>query len=103
MVSLWRDDGFWGNTHLNDYGFGYFLDPKERGNGLITQSVQRLIQIVSSNLRVRQFIAFCEDDNYKSAAVLARLSFQPTDEVLSAPDTDWQERKYILPVSNLKK
>src|SRR5690606_35901715 len=37
LVSFWRDidNPFDAPDSPNDYGFGYFLDPAERGNGLI--------------------------------------------------------------------
>lgn len=100
LVSLWRDDGFWGEAHLNDYGFGFFLDPNERGNGYITRAVQRLIKVVSQNLYVNQFVAFCEDSNHKSIAVLTRLEFKPTKETFIEPAKGWVERKYIKPANN---
>jgi RimJ/RimL family protein N-acetyltransferase len=98
MISLWRDDGFWGEKNLDDYGFGYFLDPHERGKGLITKAVQKLMEVVSQNLYVRQFVAFSEDTNTGSVAVLKKLGFQPTSQTLTEPTNGWIERKYIKPV-----
>jgi len=96
FVSLWRDDGFWGTKNPNDYGFGYFLDKNERGKGLVTSAVQSLMDTVVKNLQVNQFVAFCEDGNDGSIAVLKRLGFKPTEETLAEPNKGWIERKYIL-------
>ena len=96
LVSLWRDDGLFGEPpHLDDYGFGYFLDPNERGKGLTTRAVQSLMDAVVENLKVNQFVAFCEDNNKESVSVLLRLGFEPTDTLFPEPDNGWMERKYI--------
>lgn len=96
MVSFWRDDGFWGEKNLHDYGFGYFLDPKERGKGLITKAIESLIKTASTSIYVRYFVAFCEDDNIQSISVLHNLGFIPTNITLSEPSKGWVERKYIF-------
>src|SRR5579872_1798275 len=80
LVSFWQDYGFWGKPHLNDYGFGYFLDKNRRGKGLVSSAVKSLIDISLQNLQVRQFIAFCEDSNLESVAVLTKLGFEPTNK-----------------------
>jgi RimJ/RimL family protein N-acetyltransferase len=95
LVSLWRDDGFWGVKNLDDYGFGYFLDPVERGKGLISSSIKKLMEIVKDNVEVNQFVAFSEDTNQGSIAVLTKLGFKRTEETLTEPNTGWIERKYI--------
>lgn len=101
IVSLWRDTGFFGTPpQSDDYGFGYFLDPIERGNGIITNAIQTLMDIVIKNLYVKQFIAFCEDNNPQSKAVLARVGFEPTDETFVEPSKGWVERKYVKQVNN---
>lgn len=96
LVSFWRDDGFWGEKNLDDYGFGFFLDPKARGKGLISKAVKKLIDITPKHLQVRQFVAFCEDDNSASVKVLKKLGFEPTDQVMTEPKKGWIERKYVL-------
>ncbi len=95
LISLWRDDGFWGAKNLDDYGFGYFLDPNERGKGLVSHAVKSLMDIVSENLRVNQFVAFLEDKNNESIAVLENLGFKSTDQTLIEPNKGWIERKYV--------
>lgn len=95
LVSLWRDDGFFGTQpNLNDYGFGYFLDPNERGKGLVTRSLQKLMKTVIDNLHIHQFVAFCADNNHESISVLTKLGFKPTNQTFPEPNYGWIERKY---------
>lgn len=103
MVSFWRDDGFWGKKNLDDYGFGFFLDPEQRGKGLIIRSIKSLIKTALDNLNVRQFVAFCEDNNIQSVSVLIKLGFKPTNKTLSEPSKGWIERKYELKNSKAHK
>ena len=99
LVSFWRDDGFFGQTPEQDgYGFGFFIDPDARGRGLITTSVEAVMARAEASLHVGRFMAFCEDDNTASQAVLGRLGFQPTGDVFGEPSNGWQERKYIREV-----
>lgn len=96
LVSFWRDEGYFGTPpNLDDYGFGYFLDPNERGKGLITNAIQNLMNTAIKNLHVNQFVAFCEDNNDESIAVLTKLGFKPTDKTFPEPNKGWMERKYI--------
>lgn len=97
LVSLWRDTGFFGTpANLDDYGFGYFLDPKQRGKGIIGAAIKALMTQIRVAVLVRQFVAFCEDDNLASVAVLLKLGFTPTNETYSEPTHKWLEKKYIL-------
>jgi RimJ/RimL family protein N-acetyltransferase len=99
LVSLWRDNGFFGEpVNPNRYGFGYFLDPAARGKGLITASVRSLMNTLSKNLKVDQFISYCEDDNVSSKAVLERLGFVPNDKTFREPTHGWIEREYTIPI-----
>jgi len=96
MVSLWRDEGFFGQEpERGGYGFGFFLDETARGRGLMTNSVAALMNCVEANVKVRMFLAFCEDDNQASKAVLAKLGFSSTDEVFGESSHGWKERKYL--------
>lgn len=96
MLSLWRDEGYFGTPpQLDDYGFGFFLDPKDRGKGLVTNAVRALIHVLIQNLKVNQFVANCEDDNTESIAVLTKLGFTPTNEARPEPIHGCIERKYI--------
>ena len=101
LVSLWRDiDTFPGSPDSpDDYGFGYFLDPNKRGAGIVSESVNRLMEVAQNNLFVRQFIAYCEDDNDASLKVLGSLGFHPTPVKLVFPDTGWAENKFVREVS----
>lgn len=96
LISFWRDDGLFGAApNLDDYGFGYFLDPTNRGQGIIGRSLKTLMETATDNLPVRQFVAFCADDNLASQAVLKRLGLEPTDQTFIEPANKWIERKYI--------
>lgn len=97
LVSLWRDIGntFDAPDNPDDYGFGYFIDPSKRGKGIVTDSVRHIMGIAAKNFTVNQFIAYCEDSNASSLAVLTKLGFQPTDIVLIEQNNGWSERKYI--------
>ncbi len=99
VISFWKDPGFFGQTPEPDgYGFGFFLDKTARGRGLISQSVEALMSRAKQVLPVGVFIAFCEDDNEASKAVLSRTGFTPTDEMYGEPTHGWQERKYLARV-----
>lgn len=99
LVSLWRDSGFFGQPLDPDaYGFGYFIDPAMRGKGVVTAAVESLMKQAERLLRVKQFIAYCEDDNLASIAILHKLGFQATDETFSEPNQGWTERKYVKTV-----
>jgi len=101
LISFWRDEGYFEKpTSPNDYGFGYFLDPNERGKGLITEAVHCLMDVSKENLHANQFVAFCEDGNHQSIAVLTRLGLKPTNKTFTEPTTGWMEQKYVKSLSN---
>lgn len=102
LVSFWLDSGFFGQEPLpNTYGFGYFIDPAERGRGIVTDSVKSLIDVASRNIPgVEGFTAFCVDANKDSLAVLANLDFEPTEKLYPEPTHGWMERQYIRGLSN---
>jgi RimJ/RimL family protein N-acetyltransferase len=101
LVSLWRDidNPFDAPDSPNDYGFGYFLDPAERGRGLVTDAVQAIMDTAQKTLNVESFIAYCEDNNPDSIDVLTKLSFQPTDTTYEEQNNGWLERKYVRPIT----
>jgi len=101
LVSLWRDSGFFGQeAKPHAYGFGYFLDPTARGRGLITDSIRTLMNVSQACLRIDTFMAFCEDDNTESIAVLKKLGFMPTENTFSEPAAGWTERLYEKEATN---
>ncbi len=97
LVSFWRDvdNTFDAPDNPDDYGFGYFLDPNKRGSGIVTDAVKTIMDIAAENIHVKQFIAYCEDNNPDSITVLTKLGFQPTDTVLVEQNSSWAERKYV--------
>lgn len=95
LVSFWRDTGFFGqeaNPHA--FGFGYFLSPTERGKGFVTDSVSKLMETAQRAFRVDSFIAFCEDNNTASKAILLRLGLTPSAVTYPEPTHGWTERMY---------
>ncbi len=100
LVSFWRDidNPFVSPDSPNDYGFGYFLDPAERGKGLVTDAVQQVINTAQDVLHVENFIAYCEDNNPESVVVLNKLGFEPTDLTYEEQNNGWVERKYVKEV-----
>jgi RimJ/RimL family protein N-acetyltransferase len=100
LVSFWRDidNPFDAPDNPDDYGFGFFLDPSKRGKGIVTNAVRNLMEVATKNLRVNRFIAYTEDDNQESIAVLNKLGFQPTGTVLAELNSGWSERSMcVLP------
>lgn len=101
LVSLWRDEGYMtGQPDPRVFGFGFFTHPEARGRGLVTDSVKALVETVQTNLDVDSFIAFCEDNNTDSIAVLKNAGFEPTDKVHQEPENGWAERMYKKEVVN---
>ena len=102
LVSFWRDvnNTFDAPDNPDDYGFGYFLDSSNRGRGVVTAAVRSIMDTATKNFYVRQFIAYCEDDNRDSIGVLLAQGFEPTDTVLTETNTGWSERKFVRPVGN---
>jgi len=97
LVSLWRDidNPFDAPDSPDDYGFGYFLDPDARGKGLVGSAVDSIMEVASKSLAAKRFIAYCEDDNVDSIAVLTKLDFEPTNETFIEEKHGWKERKYV--------
>ncbi len=97
LVSFWRDvdNSFDAPDAPDDYGFGYFLDPANRGSGIVTDAVKSIMDRAIEVMHVNQFIAYCEDNNPGSIAVLTKVGFHPTDTVLEEQTTGWVERKYV--------
>ena len=95
LVSLWRDSGYFGQKADPDaYGFGYFLAVEARGRGLVTDSLMALMQVASDNLKISQFLAFCEADNQSSGAVLEKVGFRATSIAYTDPSNGWVEQRY---------
>lgn len=98
LVTFWRLDDYLDKDNPKPYtfGFGYFLDPAERGNGIIPAALQTLMQVARETLKPQNFMAFCEDDNPASIAVLNKCGFAATDEVVYFPEMGCNERKYVM-------
>lgn len=92
LISLWRDEGFFGQPPLpHAYGFGFFVDPERRGQHLAADSVAALMDEMQNHYQVDTFIAFCEQDNPASQSVLRRVGMSQTDEHFTEPTHAWIE------------
>jgi len=101
MLSFWQDLGYFGYEPApNTFGFGYFLHPKARGRGLVTDAIVAMMDAAQAELTVDSFIAFCEDDNAASVHVLNKLGLQTTDQTFTEPTTGWTERMYRKEVTH---
>ena len=98
-LGLWEDDEgyFDGIPHPGEYGFGYFIDPAERGNGLVTEAARVLMQAAEETFEVNNYAVYVEDNNPDSQAVLVRLGFKPDEGqagLFKDPKTGVMERRW---------
>lgn len=77
-----------------EFDIGYFLDPKARGRGLVTKSVNALIDAAGKNISVDSFALFIREANLESQAVAKRLGFAATDFMFKDPQ-GLQQRRYV--------
>ncbi|TAK88834.1 N-acetyltransferase [Patescibacteria group bacterium] len=97
-VNLWQDNGYMSGTpNPTVIGFGYFLDPSMRGRGLVTASIQALMQMAQTSMEITEFVAFCEDSNAPSVKILKKLGFNSTDDTFEEPRNGWVERMWVRP------
>lgn len=94
-IGCWKDDGWFGVVHQDDYGYGYFCDPAVRGKGIITDAAKTLMSAVESIADVKTFSLYIEDVNLASQAVAKKLGFARTDETYLEPVLGTIERRYI--------
>lgn len=92
--------GTWSNTpDCKEYDGGYFIDPHERGKGIVSAAMKALIEAASKNLPVELFAMYIWDGNEPSKAVARKLGFKPTDRIEPEPALDGiEERRWELPV-----
>jgi RimJ/RimL family protein N-acetyltransferase len=98
-IGCWKDDGWFGVVHQDDFGYGYFCDPDKRGRGIITDTAKALMVTVESVVNVKTFSLYIEDSNPASQAVAKRLGFVRTDETYLEPVLGSTERRYIRTVT----
>jgi RimJ/RimL family protein N-acetyltransferase len=101
-IGAWKDKGWFGVTHPDDYGYGYFCDPTKRGSGIVTDAAKALMSNVESVVYVKTFSLYIEDSNPASQAVAKRLGFVRTDETYLEPILGSTERRYIREVAPAK-
>ncbi len=94
-LGVWKDDGWFGVIHPDDYAFGYFCHPSYRGKGIITDAAIVLMNTVESTVHVKTFSLYIEDSNPASQAVAKRLGFVRTGETYLEPVLGSTERRYV--------
>lgn len=99
-IGAWKDKGWFGVTHPDDYGYGYFCDPLKRGKGIVTDSAKALMANIESVVHVKTFSLYTEDSNLASQAVARKLGFVRTDETYLEPVLGSTERRYIRTVTS---
>ena len=77
------------------FDLGYFLDPDERGQGVITKSVAALVATAISKLDASRLRAYIADDNEASQRIVKAFGFERTetvkhDEILRADERLWE-------------
>jgi len=94
--------GTWSNTpDGKEYDSGYFIDPDERGKGIVSAATKALIETASKNLPVELFAMYIWDGNEPSKAVARKLGFKPTDIIEPEPALGGvPERRWELAVKD---
>lgn len=94
--------GTWSNTpDGKEYDAGYFIDPDERGKGIVSAAMKVLIEAARKNLPVELFAMYIWDGNEASKAVARKLDFKPTDIIEPEPALGGiQERRWELSVKD---
>lgn len=96
MVNFWRAGDFFGELVAPDAcGVGYFLVPSARGKGILADALVRLLETAENAIDVHEFVAFCEDENSASRAVLKRAGFSETKTTIDFSKLGAVERKYV--------
>jgi RimJ/RimL family protein N-acetyltransferase len=100
-TGVWEDNGYMdGEPKPGIYGFGYFLDPQNRGTGVMTASVAEMMKATEATYGVEGYHVYVEDDNKESQAVLTALGFNPTDIIVPEPEMKSEERRWEKVVTN---
>ena len=97
-IGAWQDDGYFGVTHDQEYGYGYFSDPSSRGKGIITDAAKTLMINIEAVLPVKTFALHIEDINLASQTVAKKLDFRRTEELYKEPVLGTIERRYMREV-----
>jgi ribosomal-protein-serine acetyltransferase len=94
--------GTWSNTpDGKEYDAGYFIDPDERGKGIVSAAMKALIEVASKNLPVELFAMYIWDGNEPSKAVARKLGFKQTDIIEPDPALGGiPERRWELSVKD---
>jgi len=92
-IGMWPDEGYMDkNAPEGTFGFGYFLKPEARGQGIVHKSSLALMHQAEAVFQIKYWRAYVEDDNRASQAVLKNLGFAPTKGVFDEPVMHTAER-----------
>jgi [ribosomal protein S5]-alanine N-acetyltransferase len=65
--------------------FGYTIEPTHRGRGYATAAARRLLEMAEAR-GVKRFVLACAPDNDPSLAIIGKLGFVQTGEVMDDED-----------------
>jgi RimJ/RimL family protein N-acetyltransferase len=82
--------GLWTDKQPNYYEFGFAVFPELRGQGIGKKVVAEVINIAKTKLQAKGMVAYVDDSNDASKAVVVSFGFSPTDEF------DKGDRRYEL-------
>jgi len=82
--------GIWSDQNPDYYEFGFAMLPEFRGQGNGTKVVTELLKIAKEKLGAKGMVAYVDDTNEASKAVVIKHEFRPSDEF------DSGDRRYEL-------
>lgn len=82
--------GIWSDKKPGYYEFGFAVLPELRGQGIGTRTTEELFKIAKDHLHAKCMIAYVNDENLASQAVVNKHGFQKLDEF------DNGDRRYEL-------
>lgn len=100
-IGIWKDRGYFtGKPAEGEYGFGYFVDPAERGRGIVTSAAKALTAEAERVFPIEIYSLYIEDGNLASQAVARKLGFGRTDTVVEEPKLHCLERRWEKTISS---
>jgi ribosomal-protein-serine acetyltransferase len=79
----------WRNRRIE---FGYWIDARHQGRGIVTQSVARLVRRAFEDLRMNRVSILCAVENTRSRAVPERMGFTLEGVMREA---EWLYDRYV--------
>lgn len=82
--------GLWSDLTPGYYEFGFAMLPEARGRGVGTKTIARLIDVTKNTMNAQGIVAYVDDTNDASKAVVTKIGLTPTSEF------DDGDRRYEL-------